>query len=142
MNVNKQNNRCGTPTIISCGNRPIGRGVVRPGGVGGCPTIPMPCQESCVPCPTTTVCQEECNVATNTPCSTSCNSCSDNTNFGVVISGCGTDCNKETMLNGMALAMAYVPWQPYGNLYSLCEAVRQGTIFKDLDFEFMGRRCN
>lgn len=40
------------------------------------------------------------------------------------------------------IAMAYVPWQVWRNLYEPCEAFRNGTIFKELDLEFLGRRCN
>ncbi len=45
-------------------------------------------------------------------------------------------------LNGMALAMAYVPWQSYRNLYCAAEGFHKGTIFKELNYEFLGRRCN
>ena len=75
-------------------------------------------------------------------CVDDCNPCTDNSSSGGVIFGSVNACNKETQLQGLALAMAYVPWQPYDNLYPLSQAVRQGTIFRDLDFEFMGRRCN
>lgn len=44
-------------------------------------------------------------------------------------------------LAGMPLAMAYVPWQFYCNLYDDCEALYHGTLFKDLDKGFYGRRC-
>lgn len=145
MNVNRQNNRCVTPPIGSFGNRPIGRPVGRPGGQGNCGPNPVLCPEVCAPCPdNTTICQDGCNVCVETcnSCPDVCNPCSDNTSSGVVISGCVNECNKETVLQSMPLAMAYVPWQSYGNLYPLSQAVRQGTIFRDLDFEFMGRRCN
>ncbi|MBO5353571.1 MAG: spore coat associated protein CotJA [Lachnospiraceae bacterium] len=38
--------------------------------------------------------------------------------------------------------MAYVPWQCYGNLYSLPQALKNGTLFRELDLEFAARRCN
>ena len=145
MNPNRQKNRCGTPIITPFGNRPMGRPVGRPGGAGVCGPTPMPCPEVCAPCPdNTTICQEGCNTCAEDcdTCSSVCNSCSDNSSSGVIISGCGNACDKESSLQGMALAMAYVPWQPYTNLYSLSQALRQGTIFRDLDFEFLGRRCN
>lgn len=50
-------------------------------------------------------------------------------------------CCKEDM-PGKALAMAYVPWQSWGNLYEICEGFSTGTIFKELNLEFCGRRCN
>lgn len=52
-------------------------------------------------------------------------------------SGC---CQRD--MEGFALAMAYVPWQSFCNLRDEHEAFRDGTIFKDLDLDFYGRRCN
>lgn len=48
----------------------------------------------------------------------------------------------EEDMPGKALAMAYVPWQTWENLYEICEGFSAGTIFKDLNLEFYGRRCN
>ncbi len=50
-------------------------------------------------------------------------------------------CCEEDM-PGKALAMAYVPWQSWRKLYEVCEGFSKGTIFKELDLEFYGRRCN
>ena len=50
---------------------------------------------------------------------------------------CG--CND---MPGKALAMAYVPWQSWKNLYEICEGFSKGTIFKELDLDFYGRRCS
>ncbi len=50
---------------------------------------------------------------------------------------CG--CRREDPLRGMALAMAYVPWQPWGEIYDVCEGFQSGTIFEDLDKPFLGR---
>ena len=50
-------------------------------------------------------------------------------------------CYDEDM-PGKALAMAYVPWQSWRKLYEICEGFSTGTIFKELDLEFYGRRCN
>ena len=36
------------------------------------------------------------------------------------------------------LAMAYVPWQKFENLYDMKEAFACGTIFKQLNFPFKG----
>lgn len=38
----------------------------------------------------------------------------------------------------MALAMAYVPWQRWSNLYPLDEGFHRGTIFPELDLPFEG----
>lgn len=41
------------------------------------------------------------------------------------------------------VAMAYVPWQSFEKLFeNLDEAYHTGTIFKELDKPFTGRRCN
>ena len=40
-----------------------------------------------------------------------------------------------------ALAIAYVRWQELTNVYELDEALRQGTIFPELDKPFYGRRA-
>lgn len=50
-------------------------------------------------------------------------------------------CCEEDM-PGKALAMAYVPWQIWRMLYDVCDGFKNGTIFKELDLEFLGRRCN
>ncbi|MDD7113763.1 MAG: spore coat associated protein CotJA [Lachnospiraceae bacterium] len=44
-------------------------------------------------------------------------------------------------IDSLPLAMAYVPWQTWGNLYKPEEGLKQGTIFKDLNLPFTGRRC-
>lgn len=36
------------------------------------------------------------------------------------------------------LAMAYVPFQQWGNVYDDAEALDKGTLFPDLDFPFGG----
>ncbi len=52
----------------------------------------------------------------------------------------GVCCDED--MPGKALAMAYVPWQSWRKLYEVCEGFSTGTIFKELDLEFYGRRCN
>lgn len=47
----------------------------------------------------------------------------------------------EDPLSDMAIAMAYVPWQEWGNLYDMDKALKVGTVFADLDKPFLGRRC-
>lgn len=37
------------------------------------------------------------------------------------------------------LAMAYVPWQRWTNLYELNTALLHGTIFPELDLPFMAK---
>lgn len=74
--------------------------------------------------------------------------CQESTEKGATDCGCviGTkngysDCCEKDM-PGMMVAMAYVPWQQWENLYEVCEGYSKGTIFKQLDLDFLGRRCN
>ena len=55
-------------------------------------------------------------------------------------SGICRECKED--MPGKSLAMAYVPWQTWKKLYEVCEGFSTGTIFKELDLEFYGRRCN
>jgi len=41
-------------------------------------------------------------------------------------------------LAGLPLAMAYVPWQCWGETYKPAEALCRGTIFPELDLPFLG----
>lgn len=56
--------------------------------------------------------------------------------------GCASGC--DSCINGYPLAMAYVPCQSFEDLYSEEEALCNGTIFKNLNLAFTGRRvkCN
>jgi len=38
------------------------------------------------------------------------------------------------------LAMAYVPMQYWGNLYEPAKALKQGTLFVDLDLPYLGKK--
>ena len=50
---------------------------------------------------------------------------------------CG--CRREDPLYGMPLAMAYVPWQTWGEIFDICEGFQTGTVFEELDKPFLGR---
>ncbi len=68
------------------------------------------------------------------------------------------DCNKfeqTDVLSDMPLAMAYVPWQTWKNVYDASNGLRKGTIFGELILPFLfaspvcrentcnnGRRCD
>ena len=55
------------------------------------------------------------------------------------------DCGRQRKdrLSGMPLAMAYVPWQEWGDLYCAHKALEVGTVFEELDMPFLGRGgCN
>ena len=117
MNPNRQNN--------CFAGRPGGRPVT----VIGAPVCSNPVPA--VPC-----CSNA-TAAQNVPC------CSDVVTGGIIVGGCADPgCNKETVLSGLPVAMAYVPWQNYGNIYPLQQALRNGTMFQELNLDFAGRRCN
>jgi len=62
------------------------------------------------------------------------------TNCGIDHGTEGCNASRYDQLSGMALAMSYVPWQTFCKRYELEEALCQGTIFKELDLDFM-RGC-
>lgn len=45
----------------------------------------------------------------------------------------------NTYLGRLPLAMAYVPFQQFGNIYEPYRALQRGTIFPELDLPFCGR---
>lgn len=44
-------------------------------------------------------------------------------------------------INGTVLAMGYVPWQRWGQTYSMEDSLKRGTIFPELDLPFVMGRC-
>ncbi len=44
--------------------------------------------------------------------------------------------NMSHFPQNVSLAMAYVPFQEWGNVYTDDEAFQKGTLFPDLDFPF------
>ena len=49
------------------------------------------------------------------------------------------DYSFEEHFEKYPLAMAYVPWQQFRNLYDLDHALQVGTIFAELDKPFTGK---
>jgi len=41
----------------------------------------------------------------------------------------------------LPLAMAYVPWQKWQNIYEPSQGIQIGTIFGDLNYPFCERSC-
>ena len=78
-----------------------------------------------------------CEQMMNSSCNAGCNQ--------YMMHGCGKneECPEvyDDPVAGMPLAMGYVPWQRFCNLYEECEALYHGTIFHDLDLDFVGKRC-
>ena len=48
--------------------------------------------------------------------------------------------NSMDALGHFPLAMAYVPWQRFGQTYDLSKALCEGTIFPELNKPFCGKR--
>lgn len=46
---------------------------------------------------------------------------------------------RRDVWNDKALAMAYVPWQTWCDIYDVEKALCQGTIFRELDKPFLGK---
>ncbi len=53
---------------------------------------------------------------------------------------CCDDRDRYDELNDMPVAMAYVPWQEWRNLYEAEKGFHIGTIFEELDKPFRGIR--
>lgn len=51
---------------------------------------------------------------------------------------CDQHHHKKDPLAGLPLAMAYVPWQCWGETYKPAEGWDRGTIFPELDLPFLG----
>lgn len=49
------------------------------------------------------------------------------------------NCCMHDPLNGLPIAMAYVPWQEWKNIYAAEKALCRGTIFEELDKPFLGK---
>lgn len=47
------------------------------------------------------------------------------------------NCGCGSMPEQMVIAMAYVPKQQWNGTYDLCEGLKKGTIFPELDKPFM-----
>lgn len=55
--------------------------------------------------------------------------------------GCERD-RRDEDFDRFPLAMCYVPWQCFRNLYeNEYEALANGTLFKELDLKWYGRSC-
>ena len=51
--------------------------------------------------------------------------------------------DRDDALDGMPIAMAYVPWQSWRHIYEAGKGFHRGTIFEELDLPFKGKGgCN
>ncbi len=60
--------------------------------------------------------------------------------------GCGCGSTSSPLIpnkngNNMPVGMAYVPWQKWGQTYSMEQGFSRGTLFPDLDLPFVMGRC-
>ena len=55
-------------------------------------------------------------------------------------SDCNMACSQAENRQPMMLAMAYVPWQKWTEVYPYDEGLKKGTIFPDLYLPFEGKR--
>lgn len=46
---------------------------------------------------------------------------------------------RHDISENMVLAMAYIPWQTWRNIYDTDRALSCGTIFQELDLPFHGK---
>lgn len=98
------------------------------------------CGRTQMPIPSNVIGSNSCN---NNAVVISTGTCGNETGGNSISDGCvDKGCNKETTLNELPIAMAYVPWQSYENIYSLSQALQNGTMFCELNLDFAGRRCN
>ncbi|MCD8119008.1 MAG: spore coat associated protein CotJA [Lachnospiraceae bacterium] len=58
-----------------------------------------------------------------------------------IVGFAGTDGPAAPVPQDAAFAMAYVPVQPWGEIYDLDKALQRGTIFADLDKPFLGEKA-
>ncbi len=59
-------------------------------------------------------------------------------------SPCADGCRQRPNdpLEGMEVAMAYVPWQHFSTIYEPDKALMVGTIFPELNRPFLGASCS
>ena len=53
-----------------------------------------------------------------------------------------TDTSAGPLEQNYPIAMAYVPWQQWSTPYTPDQALKHGTIFPELDLEFIYGRCS
>lgn len=91
-------------------------------------------------------CEQSCNCSCN--CNNSQNNCGNNNVQNGQDNNCNCNmsessaCRPEPTLCEFPIGMAYVPIQQWRRLYDICAAFRNGTLFQELNLDFLGRRCN
>lgn len=49
-------------------------------------------------------------------------------------------CDQSGRMEQFPIGMAYVPWQKFCDLYDPHQGLSRGTLFKELDYPFYGKR--
>ena len=137
--MNRNNCGCNTPAPVDncgCNN-------ARPVDNCGCTTPARPVDNCGCNTPRTA---DNCGCNTPTGCvepRRTADSCGcDHHNHHHPVGTAGCNASRYDQLSGMALAMSYVPWQTFCQLYDLEDAICHGTIFKELDLNFMRGCCS
>lgn len=60
---------------------------------------------------------------------------------GQTMSGCHMNDPMDMLGDAFPPVMAFVPWQQWGDMYDPECGLKQGTVFKDLNYIFCGTRC-
>lgn len=95
-------------------------------------------------------CDKTCTCSCTCTCTCSQNNQNNHCENNNVQSGQDNNCNMsessacrpEPTLLEFPIGMAYVPIQQWRRLYDICAAFRNGTLFQELNLDFLGRRCN
>lgn len=86
---------------------------------------------------------EDCSCRSEADSSDICSLCDKCEASDPCSNGCGSpDKCTDTFLSGLPKAMAYVPYSCYEDIAAPAVGFVCGTIFKQLYFDFKGRRCN
>ena len=59
-------------------------------------------------------------------------------NYRQTATSCPVEISRKDALYDMPLAMAYVPWQRWQNIYDAEKGLCNGTIFQELNLPFLG----
>ena len=87
-------------------------------------------------------CEQNCSCSCTCTCTCSCNDTQNNQNNNCDTKPEYSACRPEPTLCEFPIGMAYVPIQQWRRLYDICAAFRNGTLFQELNLDFLGRRCN
>ena len=85
-------------------------------------------------------CEQNCTCTCS--CTCTCNNSQNNQDNNCDTMPESSACRPEPTFCEFPIGMAYVPIQQWRRLYDICAAFRNGTLFQELNLDFLGRRCN